>query len=75
MQSSMDRSVAVHQVLVHPNFKVLIQLLMARIKDIYGTKQSDKRGNIPKDPKFYIKPPGNVDTIVRHPNMSDQTSC
>ncbi|KAH8894276.1 isotrichodermin C-15 hydroxylase [Thozetella sp. PMI_491] len=31
--------------------------------DIYGLKQSDKRGNLPKDPKFYLKPPGCIDTI------------
>lgn len=53
--------------------KLLIQLLMAGIKDVYGTKRSDKRGNIPKDPKLYMKPSDNVDTIVRNPNIRDQS--
>ncbi|CAH0027348.1 unnamed protein product [Clonostachys rhizophaga] len=31
--------------------------------DVYGLKQSQRRGNLPKDPKFYVKPPGSIDTI------------
>ncbi|KAH8202933.1 hypothetical protein TruAng_002879 [Truncatella angustata] len=31
--------------------------------DIYGNKQSNQRGNLPKDPLFYITPPESVDTI------------
>lgn len=33
-------------------------------EDIYGIKKSDKRGNLPKDPKHYIKTLEGVDTIV-----------
>ncbi|KAI0024057.1 cytochrome P450 [Xylariomycetidae sp. FL0641] len=33
-------------------------------QDVYGLKQSNMRGNLPKDPKFYIQPPGSkVGTI------------
>lgn len=46
---------------------------MTGVKDIYGTKQSDKRGSIPKDPKFYVKPPENVDTIVCHLLFNDRS--
>ncbi|KAF2186177.1 cytochrome protein [Zopfia rhizophila CBS 207.26] len=31
--------------------------------DIFGMRQSDKRGNLPKDPRFYFKTPEGVDTI------------
>ncbi|KAF2182923.1 isotrichodermin C-15 hydroxylase [Zopfia rhizophila CBS 207.26] len=31
--------------------------------DIYGLKQSQQRGNLPKDPKYYIKTPEGADTI------------
>ncbi|KAF0329990.1 trichothecene C-15 hydroxylase [Colletotrichum asianum] len=33
--------------------------------DIYGLRRQNGRGNFPKDPSFYMTPPGEADTIVR----------
>ncbi|KAI0412481.1 isotrichodermin C-15 hydroxylase [Xylaria grammica] len=31
--------------------------------DVYALKQSNQNGNLPKDPKFYVRAPGSSDTI------------
>ncbi|KAI0110936.1 isotrichodermin C-15 hydroxylase [Nemania sp. FL0031] len=31
--------------------------------DVYALKQSNQAGNLPKDPKFYVRAPGSPDTI------------
>ncbi|KAJ8122814.1 hypothetical protein ONZ43_g1088 [Nemania bipapillata] len=31
--------------------------------DVYALKQSNQNGNLPKDPKFYVRAPGSPDTI------------
>ncbi|KAL3302298.1 Cytochrome P450 [Colletotrichum asianum] len=49
----------------NPQYPVFHQQSSMGRGDIYGLRRQNGRGNFPKDPSFYMTPPGEADTIVR----------
>lgn len=48
--------------------------LLTVISDAYGFGISEQRGNFPKDPDFYVKPPSGVDTLVCQTQSLNKTT-